>query len=81
MLCLDRQMHTPGASTYLEDEFQNAIDGKNLSVAPLAVLLVTDLEHAEELLRVRASDFKGTPRGFVKLLRRWDTNRRGWPTW
>lgn len=81
MLALDRRWRTPGVWRYLDSELRKAIWDVKLPVAPLVPLAMEDLESIDELLRDRPDEFSKTPRGLLKVLRRWDVGHSVAPSW
>ena len=75
LLCVDRRARTPGVWPYLDSELRKAIPDVKLPVAAVAPLGMEDLESLDELLRDRHGEFNKTPRGLLKVLRKWDVGR------
>ena len=81
MVTADRRTKTPGVLRFLQHEFNSLLTGDEAkSVAGLAVLHLEDLELLDEMVRTR-KDLGGTPRGVLKVLRRWDMDRGEAPSW
>ena len=81
MISTDRRTRTPGVIRFLQDEFASRLDPKERQmVAGLAVLGLEDLETLETLVQTR-KELQKTPRGPLKVLRRWDIDRGEAPSW
>jgi hypothetical protein len=81
MVTADRRTRTPGVLRFLQKQFSSLLTGDEAkSVAGLAVLHLEDVELLDEMVRTR-TDLGGTPRGVLKVLRRWDVDRGEAPSW
>jgi hypothetical protein len=81
MIALDRRLRTPGAWHYPDRELRNELAGLTSTASALVPLNLEDVEELEQLLHDRRSEFGGTPPGFMRILRRWDTDRGICPSW
>lgn len=82
MIATDRRIRTPGIVRFLQDEFADRLEpAERERVAGLAVLGFEDLETLESLIRSRNELQRKTPRGPLKVLRRWDLDRGAGPSW
>lgn len=81
MIALDRRLRTPGAWHYPNRELRNEIADLTSTASALVPLNLEDVEELEQLLHDRRSEFGGTPPGFLRILRRWDTDRGVGPSW
>ncbi len=81
MIALDRRLRTPGAWHYPNHELRNEIADLASTASALVPLNLEDVEELEQLLHDRRSEFGGTPPGFLRILRRWDTDRGVGPSW
>jgi hypothetical protein len=76
VIALDKKIRTPGVWRYLDAELRAALSAdQQVKVAALAVLALEDLEEVDQAVRERAGAIRGTPPGFLRLLRRWDIDR------
>lgn len=81
VIALDRRLRTPGAWYYPNRELQCALADLTSISSALVPLNLEDVEGLEQLLHDRRSEFGGTPPGFLRILRRWDTDRGVCPSW
>lgn len=81
MIALDRRLRTPGAWHYPNRELQCALADLTSTSSALVPLNLEDVEELEQLLHDRRREFEGTPPGFLRILRRWDTDRGVGPSW
>ncbi|HAM45122.1 MAG TPA: hypothetical protein DCM67_08915 [Propionibacteriaceae bacterium] len=79
LVATDRRLRVPGAWYYLNAKLQEAT-GPTLASA-LVPLNVEDVEEVEQLLNYRGAEFRGTPPGILRVLRRWDVDRGSGPSW
>jgi hypothetical protein len=76
VIALDKRVRAPGLWRYLDAEFRQALAPATRSfVAALAVLSFEDLEEVDQAVRDGIDAVRGSPGGFLKLLRRWDLDR------
>lgn len=81
VVAIDRRVRVPGLRFWFDqifvDEIADMLDRSR--VGAIAVLDLEDLETAEQLIREDHPALRGTPRGLVRLLRRWDLTRNRLP--
>lgn len=81
VVAADRRISTPGVVRFLQHALVNRLtEVERLVVAPLAVWGLDDVEIIEGLV-AGGFDLHGTPRGPLKLLRKWDLAGGRFPSW
>ena len=80
-MALDRKLRVPGAWHYLDDRLTEDLRDLSARCSALAPLNIEDVEELEQLMQDRQRDFRGTPPGILRVLRRWDTDRGIGPSW
>jgi hypothetical protein len=81
MIALDRKLRVPGAWHYLDEELKKALGDVSSRCSALIPLNLEDLEELEQLIQDRGDEFRGTPSGLLRVLRRWDVDRGVAPSW
>lgn len=82
MIAAARYVRTPGVVNFLQAEFRKALPPEHAAVtADLAVLDFEDLETVEALITKRPALRIGATRGFLEVLRVWNSDRGPGPSW
>ena len=81
VIAIDRRVRVPGLRFWFDKVFADELVGvAHLRVGPLAVLELEDLETVEQFIRADPRVLRGTPRGFIRLLRLWALTRDNLPS-
>lgn len=82
-VCLDDRVRTPGVWRVLDAHLKDSIGAPEAArTAALVAISFEDLEEIDEAVRSNIKAVRGTPRGFLKLLCKWDVERGPVaPTW